>query len=105
MRAGTLRHYVEIQVASTAQNATGEPSVTWATSSYAYAAIMPLRGREYLTASQERSAVTHRIRIRHLSGLNPKKRIKFGSRYFNIGSVINVDERNIYQDIMASEEI
>ena len=105
MRAGALRHRIEIQVASTTQNAAGEPSGTWSASSYAYAAIWPLRGSEYLNASQERSSVTHRVRIRYLSGLTPENRIKFGSRYFNIVSVISVDERNIYQDIMASEVI
>jgi len=104
MRAGPLRHRIEIQIASTAQNAAGEPAGTWLTSLSAWAAIWPLRGSEYLTASQDRSSVTHKVRVRYLSGITPKNRIKFGStRYFNIDSVINVDERNIYQDIMASE--
>jgi head-tail adaptor len=31
-------------------------------------------------------------------------RIKFGSRYFTIDSVINVDERGISLDLMCSEE-
>ena len=105
MKAGTLRHYITIESQATTQNAAGEPSGTWSASSYAYAAIWPLRGSEYLNASQERSSVTHRVRIRYLSGLAPENRIKFGSRYFNIVSIINVDERNIYQDIMASEVI
>jgi len=48
---------------------------------------------------------THKIRIRYNKDVHPKMRIKFGFRYFNILAIINVDERDIYQEIMASEEI
>jgi len=48
--------------------------------------------------------ITHKIRIRYRSGMTSKNRIKFGSRYFNITSILNPDERNIMIDMFAVED-
>jgi SPP1 family predicted phage head-tail adaptor len=105
MRAGPLRHRIEIQTRATTLNAAGEPTGTWSTYAEAWAAIWPIRGLEYFSARQEQDAVTHKVRIRYLSGVTPEMRVKFGTRYFDIASVINTDERNIYIDMMAIESL
>ena len=104
MKAGTLRHYIEIQARAVTLSAAGEPTGTWSTSKYAWASITPIRGLEYFSARQEQAAVTHRVRIRYVSGITAEMRVKFGSRYFDIISVLNMGERNIYIDIMAIEK-
>ena len=44
-----------------------------------------------------------RIIIRYLSGIVPKMRVKYGSRIFDILSVINVSERNRELQLMCRE--
>ena len=45
------------------------------------------------------------IIIRYLSGIVPKMRVKFGSRIFDILSVINVKESNRELQLMCRESI
>jgi len=67
------------------------------------AAIWPLKGKEQLEGMKVELTVTHKIRMRYLSGVTADMRIEFGSRYFNVRSIINPDERNRMLDILAEE--
>ena len=69
------------------------------------AAIWPLKATEQLEAMKVQLSVTHRIRIRYLSGVTAKLRVKFGTRYFNIRSIINQGERNRQLEFLAEEII
>jgi len=105
MRAGTLRHKVIFQQKTVDDNTYGQSIPTWTDQVITYAAIWPTRGIERMEAMKLDNEVTHKIRVRYQKNIHPKMRIKFGERYFNILSIINVDERNIYQEIMALEEV
>jgi len=105
MRAGNLRHKITFQQLTVANDTWGHSNETWTDEVTTFAAIWPLRGTERLEAAKLDNEVSHKIRIRYKKGLHPKMRIKFGTRYFNVLSIINPDERNIYQEIMASEEV
>lgn len=110
MRAGNLRHRIGIQKKSITKNSYGENVTSWTTDAIVWAAIWPVSGKEYFNAQQVQAGITHKIRIRHrtLSAstrINPECRIRYGTRYFGIKSVINPDERNIYLDIMCEESI
>jgi SPP1 family predicted phage head-tail adaptor len=104
MRAGQLRHLVTVQSRSTTPDTYGEPAQTWS-SLYADqpASIEPLSGRELLNAQAIQSDVTHRLRMRYVSGVETKHRILFGSRVFDIRAVRNVDERGIELEILCTE--
>jgi SPP1 family predicted phage head-tail adaptor len=65
--------------------------------------VEPLQGRELWTAKQVVAEVTHRIRFRHLSGVVPTQRVVFGSRTFEILSVINPEERNRELELLCKE--
>jgi SPP1 family predicted phage head-tail adaptor len=111
MRAGGLRHKIVFQQLTVANDTWGHSAKTWTAYVTRYAAIWSLRGVERLEAMKLDNEITHKIRIRFTSGLHPKMRIEYYdheegiTRYFNILSILNIDERNIYQEIMASEEI
>ena len=105
MRAGTLRHKIIFQQLTVANDTWGHSTETWTDQVTAYASIWSLRGVERMEAMKLDNEITHKIRVRYKSGLHPKMRIKFGARYFNILSIINPDERNIYLEIMATEEV
>ena len=105
MRAGSLRHKITFQQLTVANDTWGHSAETWTDQVTTYAAIWTLRGVERIESMKLDNEITHKIRVRYKRGLHPKMRIKFGERYFNILSMIDPDERHIYYEIMASEEI
>lgn len=76
MRAGSLRHRVQVQRALAPRRTTSGAFETdyepWFT---AWAAIEPLTPREFWAAQQIQSEITTRIRIRYRPGLNAKLRV------------------------------
>ena len=80
-------------------------TVTWSDYCTVWAAVWPIRAREYVNMAQTQSEVTHSVRVRHRSDLTTKMRIKFGDRYLNILQITNPDERNIMLEIVCKEEV
>jgi len=105
IRAGELRHRVTIQQKSVTRNTFGEEIVTWQDVATVWAAIEPLRGREFFESQQVNAEVTTRIRIRYRPGITPTMRVVYGSRIFDIQAVINVEERNRELHLMCREEV
>lgn len=103
MKAGKLRHRITIQKATEAPNAYGEMVQTWGTFATVSASVEPLRGRELWAAGGQQARVTTRIRIRYLRGVTSKMRVLFGSRAFEIESIIDPEERNAEMQLMCQE--
>jgi len=119
LRAGLLNRIITIQTQpSTAQNEYGAKSSTgsWYDDMMDIpAGIWPIRGDEYHLANQSQSNITHRIQMRWMplsdgSMITPRCRIKYSDpelqvdRFFEIVSVINIDERNRTLQLMAKEQ-
>jgi len=102
---GKLRHYVNLQSSTNAVDGYGEESKTWSTDESIWASIQPLRGTELIEYQQLQTELTHRIIIRYTSYATPAKRITWGSRIFDINVVRNVDERDIYQELLCKEKV
>ena len=104
MNIGALRHQLTIKAINTTEDSYGEvtedPTTTECT---VWGSIEPLSGRELLLAQQIQATVTHRVRIRYHSGLDPSMQIVFGTRTFDILSIINLEERNRELEIMCRE--
>jgi len=105
MDIGKLKHYVQLQGSANAQDEYGEQSKVWATEESIFASIQPLRGQELLEYQQINAELTHSIIIRHTSNATPAKRIKFGTRIFDISVVRNIDERNVMQELLCKEKV
>lgn len=105
MKTGELLQRLEIQSATSTRDVMGQPVVTWATSSTRWASIKSLNSREAYYSKTVRPEVTHKIRMRYFSGLVAADRLKEGSRIYDIGGIINVDERNISYEIDAIEKV
>ena len=103
VRAGELRHSLIIEAKTTSKNDYGEKSDTWSTVATVRAGIRPLYGREYVESRAIKSEVTHKIIMRYYSGLTTKHRLKFGARYFDIETIMNLEERNQLFEILAVE--
>ena len=103
MKAGSLRHRVELQKATYAQDGVGEPIETWATYAKRWAAVEPLSGRELLQAQQVNSEATIRVRLRFVSGVTQQQRLLHNSRTLEIVSVIDPQERNAELELLCKE--
>lgn len=108
MKAGRLRHRVELQSATETADSYGEPTFTWSTYAHRWASVEPLQGRELFTAQQVNPEVNIRVRLRHdevLADLTPKHRLVFGSRTLEIDSVIRPDERGREVQLLCKEAV
>lgn len=70
-----------------------------------WASVEPTRGREYQEAQRIRPELTYKIMTRYHKGITPDMFIKFGERYFNIVSIINVREKNEMLEIICTENL
>lgn len=105
MRSGDLRRRVTIQKQVPSKDSEGLPIIMWLNVATVYAAIEPLRGREFFQAGAEISEVNTRIRIRYLSGVLPNMRVLYGSRIFNVRTSIDIDDRHREMHLMCQEVV
>jgi SPP1 family predicted phage head-tail adaptor len=103
MNAGTLRHQIELQSFTSTPNGMGGFSQTWSTAATVRAAIWPTSATEQKRAAAPTMVGTHTIRIRYYSGLLASWRIKFGTRFFSIVSIIDKDEEHVQVDLLCRE--
>lgn len=85
MRAGILRHRVDIQNLQVMQDAeTGETMRTWKTVWPAVpASVEPLSAREFIAAQATQSQIVARVVIRWRDGLDASMRILHGEKIYN----------------------
>ena len=105
MNAGRLRHRVTVEQPVVSSDGYGGNTVSWAIFATVWAAVEPLSGREYFQAQQAQATVTHKVAMRYIPGVTPRMRIKHGSRYLNIISAIDTDERHRELVLMCEEVI
>ncbi len=103
MRSGQLRHRISLQSKVATRDTYGAETITWKTENTVWGSIEPLNSREFFQAQQMQSDVTHKVKLRYYAGLRPDWRIKFGTRIFDIQSVMNPEERNIEWTLLAKE--
>jgi len=103
MRAGQLCHRVTIQQPDPTQDQYGDQVPIWSNVAEVWAAIEPLRGREFLEAQHAGAEVTTRIRIRHRDGITPEMRVIWGDHTYDVEAVIHVEERRREIHLMCKE--
>ena len=102
---GRMRHRVTIQKGTDTTDAGGGRSVSWGTLKEVFADIQPQSGTNVYRHDQEQEHVTHKIIIRHREDIGTNYRIKFGTRIFNIHSIINESERNRFLVLNCEEGV
>lgn len=107
MRAGKLNKLITIQAEPTERDTFGQRTGDWtAVYTDVPASIEPIQGSEKYAANQFNAETSHLISIRHEGRtVTPLHRVKYGERYFEIISVINVGERNREYRMECSESI
>ena len=105
IESGRLNKRVDLQQATEDRDATGGTTRTWTTIVTRWAAIEPAKGREAYIFGQVESRTIIKIRIRYHADIDTTWRIQFGSKIFNIESLVNSGERNEFIDLFCEETI
>jgi SPP1 family predicted phage head-tail adaptor len=108
MRAGTLRHQLQIDRPVDTQDATGDPVRTWEEVGTFWGSIEPLRGREFGTGQAILGEMDTRIRIRWalvFDEVDETFRIRHRGRVYNIVSVAHVALHQRELEIMAKSGV
>lgn len=100
---GFLRHRLTVEQASDVADGGGGFTTTWTTVATRWGSIQPLSGREAFEAQQVQGRLTHKIRMRWLTGLTTSMRISFSSRLFNIRSIQDEQEHKVVQTLLCEE--
>jgi hypothetical protein len=95
--AGTLRERVTVQQATETRNRLGESISEWATFAEVWASVNGVSAREYLLAGQQQIELSHRVRMRYLTGLTPKMRLSWRGRTLEIISILEHENRSIHE--------
>jgi len=85
------------------QNDYGEEVISWVDWDTVWASVEDLSGREFFEAERAGAAVSARIRMRYQSGVVEEMRAVWGSRTFDIESVIEADQRKRELHLMCKE--
>ncbi len=104
MRGGKLRRVVSIQAPTLTQTGTGNPQASWTTfAATVFARIEEASGKEQIQAGQLNPQRPLTIYIRYLAGVTAAMRVLYGTRTFEITSVLNVNERNREMELTCLE--
>lgn len=104
INAGRLDKRLELQEPVVLRGLSGEDRVQWTTRATVWAAIEPVRGREYVVQDQVRSDIDTMIRIRassQTSALTAAWRGLHGSKVYNFAAAADVMTRGVYLEIPA----
>lgn len=105
MEAGRMRHRITIQYKVVVKDTYGAETITWTTYHSCWAEIEPLTGREFLESRQTQAEEMLRMTTRYKSGITPAMRVSWSSRYFDIQSVIEVEELGREIQLMCTEQL
>lgn len=105
MEIGRLRHRITLMRQINEINDFGATITKWKSITTVWAEVKPLSGREYFSAQQVQSEITTQIWLRHLDGIKPSMRVKFGKRSLEIVAVLNTQERNVSLQLMCKEAV
>lgn len=100
-----LRHQVQIQARTSAQDTAGQPVDTWNTVGTVRAKLETLNQQQYFQQGELTSQVSHKLTIRYTSlPITAGMQVLFGARKFKIQAMAeNVDERNTLMRILCLE--
>ena len=105
MRAGKLRCRVRLQALGDATDPIGAHAPFPIDLGTYSAQIEPVSGTEAVRAFQLRADVTHILTLRYGCPVTPEHRFVYGSRIFNVVSVLDVEERHRELKVQCIESV
>lgn len=107
IRAGTMRHQVEIWGNIETVDSMGSPVLNLFKLKDARCSINPIVGTEMFVSEAIRNEITHKIGMRFTPDINlsPEYFLKFKGRLFDIVQVLNFNEKNVNVIILCKERL
>lgn len=100
---GQMNRRIVLRTITRADDGGGGYTETPTDSDPIWAYIEPLEGDEQLQAMQTGMVRPHRFTIRYRPGLTSATRVVYGSRVFDVKSVVDTDEAHAELVILADE--
>ena len=97
MDAGILRDRVTVQQATENRNSLGESILSFSTFAEVWASVQGVSAREFLLAGQQQVEVSHRVKMRYLTGLTPQMRLSWRGRTLEIISILEHENRSVHE--------
>jgi SPP1 family predicted phage head-tail adaptor len=103
MNIARLNRRITLQRRESVKDDEGIVTEGWADVAAVWAAVEPLRGREYFTAAAVNQENTVRFRMRYRPGVTSEMRVLYDGRIYDINSVIDVNESHQEIQLMCEE--
>lgn len=103
LRAGELDRRIKLQSRSAVVDSFGQQQTTWVDVASVWANIKPLTGTELVAASAVNNETTHQIVIRYRVGITAAMRATYGTRIFNIQTVIEPEMAHVSLQLLCIE--
>ena len=101
MKAGQLNQRVTLEQLVEGEDAAGQPFEDWMPVFDAWAAVMPLRGREVIRADAVAAISDVLVKLRYRPGITPAMRVRHGAETYSIASVANIASANRESELMC----
>jgi SPP1 family predicted phage head-tail adaptor len=102
------RHLLTLETRTETPDSFGEAALSYTELATAWGSIESVNARERFEAQQVKADVSHRITLRYAAsyaGLSPSDRITYGSRTFDLVSVMDRDGMSREIEILALERL
>ncbi len=103
IRAGELRHKIQILVPVDATDSFADNQVTFVPGPIVWANIRPLEGRTLWYAQQKRADASHQVQMRFRNDVTARHRFSYHGRTFEFGPPLNQDELDYELNLIAVE--
>jgi SPP1 family predicted phage head-tail adaptor len=98
MKAGDLRERITVLAYRETKNAMGEMVPVYdETFAEVWASVQGVTAREFLLAGQQQTEISHRVRMRFLTGLTQRMRIVWRGRTLEIVSLLEHANRSEHE--------
>ncbi len=101
--AGQLRERIVVKQAHESRNRPGETTYTYSTFAEVWASVTGVTAREFLLANTQQTEITHRIRMRYLTGLTQSMRLVWRGRTLEIVSLLEHNNRSEHEAICQEQ--
>lgn len=105
MDIGRLKHKITFQRLDNTKDEYGELLGEWNDFKTVWAEVKPVSGRQFFSAKQINTEISHTVYVRYNPDLLPNMRIKYKERIFDILYMMNVNESNSLIQIYCKELI
>ena len=96
---GSMRERITVQQATETTNNLGETVQSWSDVTTTWAFVDGVSSRESLYAGQQRIAISHKVKMRYMPGLNQNMRFVWRGRILEIVSLLEHEMRTVHEAI------